>query len=107
MARKLKSKWLDQAQIEVIKGFGRRIRITQRSGIICDNVSETEDTDYGYTYSPSSLVKEVEEIAEEMAERGMDVYVSVNETGVEVAGLYPRTWDGEFVSWNREDLEEE
>jgi hypothetical protein len=107
MAGKLKSKWLSQAQIEVIKGFGRRIRITQRSGIISNNVSEVEDADYGYTHSPSSLIKEVEEVAEEMAERGMDVYVSVNETGVEVAGLYPHTWDGEFVSWDREDLEEE
>ncbi len=105
MARKLKSRWLDKAQVEVIKGFGRRIRITQRSGIICNNVSETEDADYGYTYSPSSLIKEIEEVAEEIAGRGMEVYVSVNETGVEVAGLYPGTWDGEFVSWDRENLE--
>ncbi len=105
MARKLKSRWLDKAQVEVIKGFGRRIRITQRSGIIRNNVSETEDADYGYTYSPSSLIKEIEEVAEEIAERGMEVYVSVNETGVEVAGLYPGTWDGEFVSWKRENLE--
>jgi len=102
MTGKLKTKWLDQAQIEVIRGFGRRIRITQRSGIILNNVSETEDADYGYTHSPFSLIKEVEEIAEEIAERGMDVYVSVNEVGVEVAGLHPGTWDGEFVSWDRE-----
>jgi len=105
MARKLKSKWLDEAQIKVIKGFGRRFRTTLRSGVIRNNVSETEDADYGYVYSPSFLIKEIEGVTEEMAERGMDVYVSANETGVEVAGLYPGTWDGEFVSWSRENLE--
>jgi hypothetical protein len=63
------------------------------------------DADYGYTYSPSYLISEIEDIADDIAEREMEVYISTSETGVEVAGLYPRTWDGEFVSWNREDLE--
>jgi hypothetical protein len=102
MARKLKSKWLSEDQIEVVKGFGRRFRITQRSGVIRNNLFETEDADYGYTYSPTFLVKEIEEVAEEMAERGMEVHISADGTGVEVAGFYPGTWDGEFQSWDIE-----
>jgi hypothetical protein len=102
VAGKLKSKWLREDQIKAIKGFGRRFRITQRSGVIRNNVSEVEDADYGYTYSPTSLIEEIEQIAEELAERGMEVYISVDGTGVEVAGMYPRTWDGEFVSWDLE-----
>jgi diphthamide synthase subunit DPH2 len=104
MAR-LKSKWLSEDQIRVVKGFGRRFRMIQRSGIIRNNVSETEDAGYGYTYSPPSLIKEIEEVAEEMEERGLEVYISANETGVEVAGMYPGTWDGEFQRWDMEEEE--
>jgi hypothetical protein len=106
MARKLKSKWLSNDQIEAVKGFGRRFKVTMRSGVICNRVWETEDADYGYTYSPSYLIKDIEYIADDMAEKGMEVYISTSETGVEVAGLYPRTWDGEFVSWKLETEEE-
>jgi hypothetical protein len=105
MARKLKSKWLSEDQIKVIGGFGRRFRITQRSGVIRNNVSETEDADYGHTYSPTSLIEEIEEVAEEMAERGMEVYISADGTGVEVSGMYPGTWDGEFQRWGIEEEE--
>ncbi len=104
MAGKLKSKWLREDQVQVIKGFGRSFRVTLRSGVIRNNVFETEDADYGYKYSPSSLIKEIEYIAEEMAERGMEVYISADETGVQVAGYIPGTWDGEFESL---DLEED
>jgi hypothetical protein len=41
MARKLKSKWLSKDQIETIKGFGRRFKMTQRSGVIDNRVWET------------------------------------------------------------------
>jgi hypothetical protein len=101
MAGKLKSKWLSEDKIKVIRGFGRRFRVTQRSGVIRNNVSEVEDA-YGYTYSPTSLIKEVEEVAAEFAAKGMEVYISVDGTGVEVAGMIPGTWDGEFVSWDLE-----
>lgn len=106
MARKLKSKWLSDDRIEAVKGFGRRFKMTVRTGVIRNRVWETEDADYGYTYSPSYLISEIEDIADDMEERGMEVYVSASETGVEVAGLYPRTWDGEFVSWELETEEE-
>jgi hypothetical protein len=102
LARKLKSKWLSDDQIEVVKGFGRRFKMTMRSGVIRNNIYETEDADYGYIYSPSYLIKDIEYIADDMAEKEMEVYVSTSETGVVVAGLYPRTWDGEFVSWELE-----
>lgn len=106
MARKLKSKWLGNEQIGVIKGFGRKVKMAMRSGVIRNNIYETEDADYGYIYSPSHLIKDIEYIADDMAERGMEVYVATSETGVEVAGLYPRTWEGEFVSWELETEKE-
>jgi phosphoenolpyruvate carboxylase len=96
------NKWLSEEQVETIKKFGRKLQITQRSGVIRNSIYYVEDVDYGYTYSPTSLIKEVEEVAKEFAEKGLEVYVQVDE-GVEVAGLVPGAWDGEFVSW---DLEE-
>jgi hypothetical protein len=101
MAGKLKSEWLSEDQIKIIKGLGRRFGVTQRSGVIRNNASEVEDVDHGYTYSPTSLIEEIEEVAAEFAKKGMEVYISADRTGVEVAGMYPGTWDGEFVSWDR------
>ncbi len=107
MGRKLRSEWLSEEQIEAVKGFGRRFRMTMRSGVIRRNIYETEDASHGYVYSPSYLIRDIECVADDMAEKGMEVYVSVGETGVEVAGLYPGTWDGEFESWELENDAEE
>ncbi len=108
MGRKLRSEWLSEEQIEAVKRFGRRFRMTIRSGVIRGNIYETEDASHGHVYSPSYLIKDIECVADDMAEKGMEVYVSVDETGVEVAGFYPGTWDGVFESWKLEsDTEEE
>ena len=61
-AGKFKSKWLSREQIEAVKGFGRRFRMTMRSGVIHRNIYNTEDADHGYTYSPSYLIGEIEDI---------------------------------------------
>jgi len=100
VAGKLKSKWLSKDQIKVIKGFGRRFRTVIRSGVIRNGLYETEDASHDHIYSPTFLIKEVESLADLFEERGMDVYISVKETGVWVSGMYPRTWDGEFESWH-------